>query len=103
MDITIFGASFCKYCNASKDLAKLYKQSNKKTHVKFISIKSFNEIESKSLTLFKKDLSKTNKTIPKIFVNKKYIGGFSQLYRKIKNKVDKNKLIEILLKYNINI
>jgi glutaredoxin len=70
--IKIYGETWCPYCKLSKILAK-------KINPKFDPKKDF--ISGKTSVQLKKllKLKSTPKTIPLILVNKKYIGGYSNL------------------------
>lgn len=75
MDITIYTTKTCIYCNLAK---KLLKDKNLK----------FTEINvEENLNILKELIKKTNhKTVPQVFVNKIFIGGYTELCELLKNK-----------------
>ncbi|WP_367670699.1 GrxA family glutaredoxin [Sodalis-like secondary symbiont of Drepanosiphum platanoidis] len=82
MFIVIFGQNECPYCIYAKILAKkLVKE--KKFSYKFIDIKK-KKISKNDLS---KTIGKIINTVPQIFINKKYIGGFEDFKKYIKNNI----------------
>lgn len=74
MKIVIYGEQWCPFCKAAKKDAKKITKS-----VKFISGISGAEMKKKL------KLKKVPKTIPQIQIDGKYIGGYSNLVKLIKN------------------
>lgn len=73
MNITIYTTKTCMYCNLAKKLL-----IEKKIQ--------FNEINIENdLTIFNELIKKTNsKTVPQIFINEKFIGGYTELCELLK-------------------
>lgn len=75
MKVTLYTTKTCMYCNLAKNLL-----IEKKIHFHEINIES-------DLNIFKELIKKTNhKTVPQIFIDEKFIGGYTELceYFKIK-------------------
>lgn len=77
MNITIYTTKTCMYCNLAKNLL-----IEKKIQFKEINVEN-------DLTTFNELIKKTNsKTVPQIFINEKFIGGYTELYELFKmNKI----------------
>jgi glutaredoxin 3 len=73
MNILIYTTQTCIYCNLAKNLLK-----EKKIQFTEINIES-------DLNIFKELIKKTNhKTVPQIFINEKFIGGYTELCEYLK-------------------
>ncbi len=73
MKILIYTTQTCIYCNLAKNLLK-----EKKIQFTEINIES-------DLNILKELIKKTNhKTIPQIFINEKFIGGYTELCEYLK-------------------
>ncbi|HIH2763918.1 MAG TPA: glutaredoxin domain-containing protein [Candidatus Azoamicus sp.] len=77
MNITIYTTKTCMYCNLAKNLL-----IEKKIDFKEINIEN-------DLTIFNELIKKTkSKTVPQIFINEKFIGGYTELNELLKtNKI----------------
>jgi len=77
MNITIYTTKTCMYCNLAKNLL-----IEKNIDFKEINIEN-------DLTIFNELIKKTNsKTVPQIFINEKFIGGYTELHELLKtNKI----------------
>jgi glutaredoxin 3 len=73
MDIIIYTTQTCMYCNLAKKLLK----------EKELSFKEIN-IET-DINIFKNLIIKTKqKTVPQIFINENFIGGYTELCKYLK-------------------
>lgn len=73
MNILIYTTQTCTYCNLAKNLLK-----EKKIQFTEINIET-------DLNIFKELIKKTNhKTVPQIFINEKFIGGYTELCEHLK-------------------
>ena len=84
--IHIYGSYKCFYCRMSKELCKKHKLK-----YRFYDV---NEIENRLKIVSYKQNGKIPKnyvSIPIIFFNYKFIGGFSELENKIQQNKDKSK------------
>ncbi|CAB3976501.1 glutaredoxin domain-containing protein [Candidatus Azoamicus ciliaticola] len=73
MNILIYTTQTCTYCNLAKNLLK-----EKKLQFTEINIET-------DLNIFKELIKKTShKTVPQIFINEKFIGGYTELYEYLK-------------------
>lgn len=77
MNITIYTTKTCMYCNLARNLL-----IEKNIDFKEINIEN-------DLTTFNELIKKTNsKTVPQIFINEKFIGGYTELHELLKtNKI----------------
>lgn len=85
MFILIYGRSNCSYCTRARELAIILKNKVHDCNFNYIDI----EKNNLSLEDLSKKIKKSIKTIPQIFINDNYIGG----YEDFANYVKKNKLI----------
>ncbi|CAL1329316.1 GrxA family glutaredoxin [Candidatus Providencia siddallii] len=85
MYAVIFGSNNCKYCIFAKELSEKIKSINSGFDYKFIDIYSEGITEEE---LFK-IVGKKIETIPQIFIDKKYIGGFTEFKTYIKKTINK--------------
>lgn len=73
MNIIIYTTQTCTYCNLAKNLLK-----EKKLQFTEINIEA-------NLNILKDLIKKTNhKTVPQIFINEKFIGGYTELCEYLK-------------------
>ncbi len=73
MNILIYTTQTCTYCNLAKNLLK-----EKKLQFKEINVEN-------NLNILKDLIKKTNhKTVPQIFINEKFIGGYTELREYLK-------------------
>lgn len=73
MNIIIYTTTTCIYCNLTKKILE-----EKKLKYKEINLEN-------NLDLFKDLIKKTNhKTVPQIFINDKFIGGYTDLLNFLK-------------------
>ncbi len=73
MNILIYTTQTCTYCNLAKNLLK-----EKKLQFKEINVET-------NLNILKDLIKKTNhKTVPQIFINEKFIGGYTELREYLK-------------------
>ena len=85
MFILIYGRSNCSYCTRAIELAKILKNKIHDCNFNYINI----EKHGFSLEDLSKKIKKNIKTIPQIFINDNYIGGYEDFSIYVK----KNKLI----------
>jgi glutaredoxin len=75
--ITIYGTSVCSYCTRAKNLAKRYGIAHEFKNIEFEHFKK--ELDEKA--------SFEYKTVPQIWWNGRYIGGYSELSIEIENTI----------------
>lgn len=78
--VEIYGKPSCGYCNQAKKLCEMYR-----VPYKYYDL-SVNE--SLKETLIER-MGSTPKTVPQIFVDGEYKGGYTEFYRLMMNKMSK--------------
>ncbi|WP_348666015.1 GrxA family glutaredoxin [Arsenophonus symbiont of Ornithomya chloropus] len=73
MFLTIFGRSGCPYCISAKKIAEKLKNTLNDFDYNYIDI----EVENITKNDLSKKVGKIVKTVPQIFLDEKYIGGFT--------------------------
>ncbi|WMY95571.1 MAG: GrxA family glutaredoxin [Arsenophonus sp.] len=74
MFLLIFGRAGCPYCISSKMIAEKLKNTLNDFHYSYIDI----EVENITKNDLSKKAGKIVKTVPQIFLDGKYIGGFTE-------------------------
>lgn len=75
--VVIYGAAYCSFCVKAKNLLK-----KNSVPVNWIDV----EVDEHRTKLLELQQTHNYKTIPMIFVNGRFIGGFSDLVEKINSK-----------------
>lgn len=75
--ITIYGTSVCPYCTRAKNLAKRYGMEYEFKNIEFESFKK--ELDERANFGYK--------TVPQIWWDNRYIGGYSELSIEIENTI----------------
>jgi glutaredoxin len=75
-DVIIYGTSMCKWCDKAKELADRY-------NIKW----EFRNVEDLNLYEELKSLQPTFKTVPQIYWNGNYIGGYEKFMFEIENTI----------------
>ncbi|WMY95286.1 MAG: GrxA family glutaredoxin [Arsenophonus sp.] len=73
MFLLIFGRSNCPYCTSAKKIAEKLKNTLHDFHYRYIDI----EIEKITKNDLSKKVGKIVNTVPQIFLDGEYIGGFT--------------------------
>lgn len=74
--ITIYGTSVCSFCTRAKNLAKRYALKHEFKNIEYQTFKD--ELDGKGITY---------NTVPQIWWDDRYIGGYSELVLEIENTV----------------
>lgn len=85
-DIFIFSKSTCIYCDKAKELL-----NNRKLEYKYLELDNNENCPDKDCLKLKNELIKLTrqKTVPQIFINGSFIGGFTDLDKLLSNEIYK--------------
>lgn len=82
MHLVIFGRSGCPYCTRAKRLAEDLQEKLEDFSFKYIDIHK----ENISQADLEKTIGKPAPTVPQIFLDKNYIGGYTEFENLVKEK-----------------
>lgn len=82
MSVVIYGKNNCVYCHMAKTLAESLEIS---MEYKNLNDERYGDLYSEELSTFKANANVESKTVPQIWWNGRYIGGYHEFNQEVEN------------------